>query len=122
MIGIRSLIVRMLCVLLSVYPTVARSQAAPNGPSGFPHADTLRGMLTPERTCYDVRYYHLDVKIDPARQSIDGSNTIRFTVDSAFDRMQLDLFANMQIQGITLDGKTEVPFARDSDAFFLKLP
>ncbi|MEW6511725.1 MAG: hypothetical protein AB1428_12290, partial [Bacteroidota bacterium] len=28
----------------------------------FTRVDTLRGMLTPERTCYDVRWYHLDVR------------------------------------------------------------
>ncbi|RYF97601.1 MAG: M1 family peptidase, partial [Chitinophagaceae bacterium] len=28
----------------------------------FTKADTLRGMLTPLRTCYDINYYHLDVK------------------------------------------------------------
>ena len=27
-------------------------------------ADSLRGTLTPLRTCYDINYYHLDVKID----------------------------------------------------------
>ena len=30
----------------------------------FTRADTLRGMLTPLRTCYDINYYHLDVKIN----------------------------------------------------------
>ncbi|HEX7574025.1 MAG TPA: hypothetical protein VF514_13105 [Bacteroidota bacterium] len=29
----------------------------------FTRADTLRGMLRPERTCYDVRWYDLDVRI-----------------------------------------------------------
>jgi aminopeptidase N len=118
----RNSIARVLCLLLSVGPTIARCQVEPKAPPVFTHADTLRGMLTPERTCYDVRYYHLDVRIDPAQQSISGSNTIRFTVDSAFDRMQLDLFANMKIGGIALDGKGEIPFDRDSNAFFLKLP
>jgi hypothetical protein len=26
----------------------------------FSRADTLRGMLRPERTCYDVHHYELD--------------------------------------------------------------
>ncbi len=111
-----------LCVLLSAGSPVARCQVELKAPPVFTHADTLRGMDSPERRCYDIRYYHLDVRIDPTEQSISGSNTIVFTVDSAFDRMQLDLFANMQINGIILDGKTEIPFDRDSNAFFLKLP
>ena len=88
----------------------------------FTHGDTLRGMLTPERRCYDLRYYHLDVKIDPGRQYLEGSNTIRFTADSTFDRMQVDLFHNMSVDKITLDGGAEVPFDRDSNAIFIRLP
>lgn len=88
----------------------------------FTRADTLRGFLTPERRCYDVRFYDLDVRIDPAQQFISGSNTIHFTVDSSFDRMQVDLFWNMKIEKIVLDGRTEVPFTRDSNAFFIHLP
>ena len=41
----------------------------------FTRADTLRGALRPERTCYDVTYEHLDVKIDPAEGTVEGSNT-----------------------------------------------
>jgi len=35
----------------------------------FTHADTLRGTLTPLRTCYDINYYHLDVKFDIDKSS-----------------------------------------------------
>lgn len=31
----------------------------------FTRADTLRGMLRPERTCYDVTFYDLHLRIDP---------------------------------------------------------
>jgi hypothetical protein len=34
-------------------------------PNGFTHADTLRGMLTPLRICYDVNFYALDVEVFP---------------------------------------------------------
>jgi aminopeptidase N len=79
-------------------------------------------MNSPERTCYDITYYHLDVKIDPAAQSIDGSNTIDFIVDSAFDRMQVDLFKNMDIGKIILDGGTALQFNREYDAVFIHYP
>lgn len=88
----------------------------------FSRADTLRGMLTPERSCYDVRFYHLDVKVDPAKQFISGSNTIFFTVDSAFSRMQIDLFKNMQIEKVTLDDGEPVPYQREFNAVFVHLP
>ena len=60
-------------------------------PSSFTRKDTLRGMLTPPRTCYDVRYYHLDVKIDPENRSIDGSNDIFFEVLEDTRMIQIDL-------------------------------
>ena len=30
----------------------------------FTRADSLRGYLSPLRTCYDINYYHLDIKFD----------------------------------------------------------
>ena len=88
----------------------------------FTRADTLRGMLTPLRTCYDVLYYHLDVRIDPEQQSLSGSTTIRFTVVSDFTTLQVDLFPNMEVQQILLDGKTKLAFSRECGAIFVRFP
>jgi aminopeptidase N len=88
----------------------------------FTRTDSLRGMLSPERTCYDLTYYHLDVKVDPADKSIRGSNTIYFRVVSPFDRMQIDLFKNMEIDKIVLDDGPTVPFTREFNAVFVNLP
>ena len=91
-------------------------------PSRFTRADTLHGLLTPERACYDVTYYHLDIRIDPATKSIQGSNTIRFRTVEAFDRMQVDLFENLRVDMILFDDGSSVPFEREFNAVFLKLP
>ncbi len=88
----------------------------------FTRADTLRGMLLPERTCYDVKYYHLDVRVDPATKTIQGSNTILFTVDSAFNKMQIDLFKNLDISRIVLDDRTDLKFWREYNAVDVQLP
>ncbi|MBM4159911.1 MAG: M1 family metallopeptidase [Ignavibacteria bacterium] len=85
-------------------------------------ADTLRGMLTPLRTCYDITYYHLDVRIDPAAQFLKGSNTIFFTAADDFDRLQVDLFSNMKIERIVLDRDMAATFTRELNAVFVKLP
>jgi aminopeptidase N len=111
------LVIAMLALLLGC--TQSRQQAVP--PHTFTHADTLRGMLTSFRSCYDVRFYHLNVRIDPGKQSLKGSNTIRFTVVTAFDRMQVDLFKNMKIDRIVLDGEHSVPCTRDGNAVFVEL-
>lgn len=72
-------------------------------PPQFTRADTLRGMLRPERTSYDVTHYHLDVEIIPDSQFIKGSTTITFKVADETSRIQVDLFDNMQIDKIEFD-------------------
>ncbi len=44
----------------------------------FTHDDTLRGSITPERSWWDLAYYHLQVKINPADSAISGSTTIHY--------------------------------------------
>lgn len=86
----------------------------------FTEADTLRGMLRPERTCYDVKFYDLEVSIDPQNKSIKGSNTIVYYVKRGFNMLQIDLFKNMEIDKITHKGKNVV-FHRRHDAVFVDL-
>lgn len=88
----------------------------------FTRADSLRGMWSPERSCYDVTYYDLDVRVDPDRQWIGGANTIRFRVVDSFERLQIDLFDNMAISVITLDGGSALPYAREAQAVFVTMP
>jgi aminopeptidase N len=87
----------------------------------FTHADSLRGMLTPLRTCYDINYYHLDVKFDIDKKFISGSNQFRFTATQDFTKLQFDLFANLKIEKVVYKGK-EVAFTRDGNAAFVTFP
>ncbi|MCX2480966.1 M1 family metallopeptidase [Pedobacter sp. MC2016-15] len=87
----------------------------------FTHADSLRGSLTTLRTCYDINYYHLDVKFDIDQKHIKGSNLFKFTAAQDFDQLQFDLFANLNIDKITYR-KKELPFKRDGDAVFITFP
>ena len=41
-------------------------------------AEMLRGAYGPYRANNDLLYYHLDVRVDPAKKFIGGKNTIRF--------------------------------------------
>lgn len=92
-----------------------------NRQNGFTRADTLRGKLTPLRTCYDVLFYHLNVDVNPTAQSVSGSNVIRFKAIHSFDRMQIDLFANMKIERI-LFHDTPLSFSREFNAVFVQFP
>jgi len=86
----------------------------------FTLADTLRGMLRPERTCYDITHQELTVKILPESRSIEGSNLIHFEVLEATDRIQVDLFSQYEIPSITMEGK-ELDFSRKHNAVFVEL-
>jgi len=88
----------------------------------FSRADTLRGMLSPQRTCYDVKYYHLDIRIDPQKKWLGGSNTIEFQVDSAFHVMQIDLYDNMGVEEILFEDGNPLDFRREFNAIFIIFP
>lgn len=98
--------------------SLAQPYIAP--PQHFTHADSLRGSLRPERTSYDVVFYDLNLSVDPATKRIDGSNTIRYKVVEPFQRMQVDLFANMAVQAIEQNGKP-LAYTRDKNAIFITL-
>ena len=86
----------------------------------FTHQDTLRGSITPERVWWDLKYYHLDIKVNPADSTILGSNTIRYKVLKSSKRMQIDLQKPMEIYKVTQDGK-KLKYQRDGNAFFIQL-
>lgn len=85
-------------------------------------AEILRGALGPERTCYDVTSYKLDVKIDITNHSLAGLNKIEFKTMEDFSRMQVDLFSNMNIEKIVFDDGTTAKYERELDAVFVELP
>ena len=89
--------------------------------TAFTRADSLRGGQPAARTCYDINYYHLDVKLDVARRFISGSNLFRFTATRDFTRLQFDLFANLAVDKVVYKGKA-LPFTREANAVFVTFP
>ncbi len=85
----------------------------------FTKGDTLRGFLSPERTCYDQTYNHLDVKINFLDKSISGSNTIYFKVITDFNRLQIDLFPNMIVDKIEDENGKILSYKREFGAVFV---
>ncbi|WP_321370279.1 M1 family metallopeptidase [uncultured Draconibacterium sp.] len=88
--------------------------------TNFTHQDSLRGSITPERAWWDLTYYHLDVKVDPADSTISGSNLIQYKVLESKQRMQIDMQPPMKISRITQNGK-ELNFTQDGNAWFVEL-
>ncbi len=83
----------------------AQQPAAPPPPAADrppTRADILRGEYGRYRANNDLLSYHLDVRIDPVAKTIVGKNTIRFRMLDDDTRIQLDLYANLNVDKILL--------------------
>ncbi|WP_312698354.1 M1 family metallopeptidase [Sphingobacterium mizutaii] len=87
----------------------------------YSKADSLRGELTALRTCYDIQYYHLDVKVDIDNKFISGSNLFKFEAVDRFNKLQFDLFDNLSVDKVEYKGKS-LPFTREYNAVFVDFP
>lgn len=105
--------------LLMVSSLSAQTDFYKNYP--FSRADTLRGALRPERTCYDVHYYALDLRVDPSKQAIRGHVDMAYSVTEDFEKLQIDLFENMKIDRILLEDR-ELSYRREENAVFVQFP
>ena len=85
----------------------------------FTRRDSLQGGLRFERTCFDVLRYDLDIMIDPEKRLIFGYNDITFKVVKPTKKIQLDLFDNMKIGGITSKDFGKLDYDRDENAVFI---
>ena len=82
--------------------------------------DTLRGSITPEREWWDLTFYHLNIKTDPADSTIEGYVLIRYDVLKEHQLMQIDLQPPMEITRITQANK-DLKFRKDGNAWFVNL-
>jgi len=81
----------------------------------------LHGALSPERTCFDVTFYHLSLRILPDKEYIQGSNKIVFKVVKPTNKIQLDLYKNLSIDSIVFK-QQHLIFERKYNAFFITFP
>ncbi|ACT95651.1 M1 family metallopeptidase [Dyadobacter fermentans] len=86
----------------------------------FTHADTLRGSITPERSWWDLTYYHLSVRPNEKDSTLTGSTVIRYKVLKPYQTMQVDLQEPLNITRVVQDGET-LTYRRDGNAFFITL-
>ncbi|WP_270088069.1 M1 family metallopeptidase [Sphingobacterium sp. SYP-B4668] len=112
---------RYILLLLLLVLTVSCFGQFLNQTTTFTKADSLRGQLSPLRTCYDVTYYHLDVAVDLHGKSITGSNLFTFKAVKNFQVLQFDLFDNLKIEKILYRG-IEIPYTREFNAVYPKFP
>ena len=109
-----------LLLLFSMALTVGQ-QAAPQAPAPPTRPQILRGEYGKLRSNNDLLYYHLDVKVDPDAKTIAGKNTIKFRMLDDAASIQIDLYANLNVDKILL-GTTPLKYTREVNAVFIEFP
>jgi beta-glucanase (GH16 family) len=84
-------------------------------------ANILRGEYGRYRANNDLLSYHLDVRVDPQKKSIAGRNTVRFRMLKDDTRIQIDLYADLNVDRILL-GMTPLKYAREINAVLIDFP
>ena len=90
-------------------------------------ADILRGEYGRYRANNDLRFYHLDIRVDPEKKFFSGKNTIRFKMLKEDTRIQMELFSNYTIEKIVMDaqvlneGASRLPGGARAPALLAKL-
>ena len=105
-------------------PQTPAAPAPPPPPTtGRPptRADILRGEYGRYRANNDLLFYHLDVRVDPGKKWIGGKNTIRFRMLKDDTRIQLDLYANLNVDKILL-GTTPLKYEREINTVWVDFP
>ena len=123
MFKISCLIIIFLSIILANFSQTIRTpqvlRSINKNKKNFTRADSLRGKLSPLRTCYDVTFYDIYLVINPQTRSIQGYNSIHYKTVFPFKRMQLDLFSNLRIDSIISNGESLV-FDRSENAVFVE--
>jgi len=86
----------------------------------FTRQDSLRGSITPERVWWDLNYYHLDISVHPETKSIEGKNTIQYSILEPYQTLQIDLQPPMKLTKAVQDGE-ELVVVTEGNAHFISL-
>ena len=84
----------------------------------FTRKDTRRGAVTPERSWWDLKYYHLDIAVEPSDSTINGSNTIVYEVVTPGRIMQIDLQPPLRLLTAEQSGR-KLKIVHDVNAHFI---
>jgi len=106
-----------LLVCLTAATLLAQGKAAPQPTP----EDLLIGGYGPYRANNDLLFYHLDLRVDPEKKFISGTNTIRFKMLQDGTRIQLELYPTLTIDSIDL-GKTVLKYERTGPTVFVDFP
>ena len=127
---IAAMLLRGILASASIVVALGQQAAQPPAPAPSPalttqrpptRADFLRGDYGRYRANNDLLFYRLDVRVDPEKKSIAGKNTIRFRMLKDDSRIQLDLYANLNVDRIVL-GTTPLKYERELNTVWVDFP
>ncbi|MGD8496015.1 MAG: M1 family metallopeptidase [Gemmatimonadales bacterium] len=90
------------------------------GTPPYTRADTLRGSIGPARAWWDVTFYDLHVRVNPADSSVVGYDAITYRVREPGRELQIDLQEPLVIDSVLQEGRT-LEVRRDGNAWFATL-
>lgn len=111
---------RPILLLVGFLALVPLIPSAAQDTTRYTRADTLRGSNGPGREWWDVAYYDLHVRVNPADSSIGGRNRITYRVLRPGQEMQIDLQVPLEVDSILQDRRA-LRYRRDGNAFFVTL-
>jgi len=108
------------CSLFGIHINVENPKKPGKIPE-FSEEQILVGELTPLRSCFDVHYYDLALKINPDEKILDGEVEVWATAVTDFDSLQLDLHSNFEITSL-IDNQTgeELKYHRKARAILIQ--
>lgn len=86
----------------------------------FTRQDTLRGSITPERSWWDLTFYHLDIKVNPEDSTIYGTNTVTYRVLRPARVMQIDLQEPLVLTS-ALENNKKLEFKREGNVYWIQM-
>lgn len=87
----------------------------------FTRRDSLQGASRPQRTCFDILRYDLNIRVNPESRAIFGHNDITFKIVGSTTEIQIDLFENMQVDSILFHSQ-KLMYKREFGAVFIYFP
>jgi aminopeptidase N len=111
--------------VMGVTVAAQQKQPPPTSLRAPSRAELLRGEYGRYRANNDLLYYDLDVRVDPEKKWIGGRNTVRFRMLKDDTRIQLELFANLNIDRISapLKGVShDLKYTRDGNTVYIDFP
>lgn len=110
----------ILFTTLSSFMILQTSKVDVSPDNKYTRLDSLRGSITPERAWWDLTYYHLDISVDPATKTIQGTNRVDYKVLTENQVIQIDLQAPLTLNRATQNGQ-KLEFTNEGPAHFIVL-